>query len=103
MTRQFTVAATRRAPCTHFVCAPAASKQTSAPASARLLPHALPPTCLTTGGGELTIADLIGGLGDSKSKLGAARKTLERLEKKTAPVSAPLPGPIRQRQERKAG
>ncbi|PRW50835.1 U3 small nucleolar RNA-associated 14-like protein A [Chlorella sorokiniana] len=54
-------------------------------------------------GGELTVADLIAGLGDSKAKLGAARKTLERLEKKAAPVSAPLPGPIRQRQERKAG
>ncbi len=54
-------------------------------------------------GGELTLTDLIAGLGDSKTKLGAARKALERLEKKAAPVSAPLPGPIRQRQERKAG
>ncbi|PSC76740.1 U3 small nucleolar RNA-associated 14-like protein A isoform A [Micractinium conductrix] len=54
-------------------------------------------------GGELSVADLIAGLGDSKAKLGAVRKTLERLEKKAAPVSAPLPGPIRQRQERRAG
>ncbi|KAL4441441.1 hypothetical protein ABPG77_001945 [Micractinium sp. CCAP 211/92] len=54
-------------------------------------------------GGELTVADLIAGLGESKSKLGAARKALEKLEKKAAPVAAPLPGPIRQRQERKAG
>lgn len=51
----------------------------------------------------MTVADLIAGLGDSKSKLGAARKALERLEKKATPVAAPLPGPIRQRQERKAG
>ena len=54
-------------------------------------------------GGELTLTDLIAGLGDSKAKLGAARKALERLEKKATPVSAPLPGPVRQRQERKAG
>ncbi|KAI3427018.1 hypothetical protein D9Q98_006960 [Chlorella vulgaris] len=53
--------------------------------------------------GELTMADLIQGLGDSKGKLGAARKALERLERRTAPVAAPLPGPIKQRQERKAG
>jgi hypothetical protein len=49
------------------------------------------------------MADLIQGLGDSKGKLGAARKALERLERRTAPVAAPLPGPIKQRQERKAG
>lgn len=57
----------------------------------------------TGGKGELTLTDLIAGLGDSKAKLGAARKTLERLEKKAAPVAAPLPGPIRERQTRKAG
>lgn len=60
----------------------------------------LPPS---TAGGELTVSDLIAGLGDGKGKLGAARKALERLEKKAAPVAAPLPGPIQQRQERKAG
>lgn len=49
------------------------------------------------------MGDLIAGLGDSKGKLGAARKALERLEKKGQPVAAPLPGPIKQRQERKAG
>ena len=54
-------------------------------------------------GGELTVSDLIAGLGDSRAKLGAARKVLEKLDKKAAPVAAPLPGPIRQRQERKAG
>lgn len=59
--------------------------------------------CAPGGGGDLTLTDLISGLGDSKSKLGAARKALERLEKRATPVSAPLPGPIRQRQERKAG
>eukprot|EP00887_Chlorella_sp_A99_P001155 scaffold14.g1155.t1 len=53
--------------------------------------------------GELTVADLIAGLGDGKAKLGAARKVLERMEKKAAPVAAPLPGPIRARQERRAG
>lgn len=53
--------------------------------------------------GDLKLTDLIAGLGDSKIKLGASRKTLEKLERKAAPVSAPLPGPIRQRQERKAG
>lgn len=60
------------------------------------------PLCAAAAG-ELTVGDLIAGLGDSKAKLGAARKALERLEKKAAPVAAPLPGPIRQRQERKAG
>lgn len=49
------------------------------------------------------MADLIAGLGEGRSKLGAARKVLERLEKKAAPVAAPLPGPIRARQERRAG
>ncbi|KAK9806336.1 hypothetical protein WJX72_010623 [[Myrmecia] bisecta] len=66
----------------------------------------LQPSVLSAGeaaAGELTIADLVGGLGDSKRKLGAARKTLEKLDKKAEPVAAPLPGPIRQRQERKAG
>ena len=54
-------------------------------------------------GVELTVSDLIAGLGDSRGKLGAARKVLEKLEKKAAPVAAPLPGPLRHRQERKAG
>lgn len=48
--------------------------------------------------------DLIAGLGtEGRSKLGAARKLLERLERRSAPVPAPLPGPIQARQERKAG
>lgn len=55
------------------------------------------------GSGDLTIADLIGGLGSSAQKLGPALKTLEKLEKKDSPLSAPLPGPIRDRQQRKAG
>lgn len=62
-----------------------------------------PAPALAAAGGELTVSDLIAGLGDGKGKLGAARKALERLEKKAAPVAAPLPGPIQQRQERKAG
>ena len=58
------------------------------------------PVLCAAAGGELTVSDLIAGLGDSRGKLGAARTVLE---KKAAPVAAPLPGPIRQRQERKAG
>ena len=53
-------------------------------------------------GEKLSVMDLIDSLGSSRSKLGAARKSLERLSKKAAPVEAPLPGPIRERQERKA-
>lgn len=50
------------------------------------------------------VSDLIAGLGtEGRSKLGAARKLLERLERRSAPVAAPLPGPIQARQERKAG
>ena len=51
----------------------------------------------------MTLNDLISSLGSGRAKLGAARKTLERLEKKATPVEAPLPGPIRARQERRAG
>lgn len=46
--------------------------------------------------------DLIAGLGENRSKLGAARKSLEKLSKKASPLDAPLPGPIQERQERKA-
>lgn len=49
------------------------------------------------------MTDLIAGLGDGSTKLGAARRELERLERRAAPVAAPLPGPIRARQERRAG
>lgn len=34
--------------------------------------------------------------------MGPARKSLERMSKRSAPVQAPLPGPIQERQERKA-
>jgi hypothetical protein len=47
---------------------------------------------------------MMGALGnDGGGKLGAARKLLEKMEAKTAPVSAPLPRTIKERQERKAG
>ena len=59
---------------------------------------------VTSGGqGELSIADLMKGLGDAKSKMGPARKALLKMAKQAEPLTAPLPGPIRERQERKAG
>ena len=50
----------------------------------------------TTGGkeGELQLSDLIKGLGKSRKKLGPARKTLERLQRKGAAVAAPLPSNV---------
>lgn len=53
--------------------------------------------------GELSIADLMRGLGDAKTKLGPARKALLKMAREAEPISAPLPGPVRERQERKAG
>ena len=59
---------------------------------------------LPSGGqGELSIADLMKGLGDAKTKLGPARKALLKMAKQAEPLTAPLPGPVRERQERKAG
>lgn len=55
------------------------------------------------GGGELRLSDLVAGLGEAKGKLGANRKLLERLDKKGAPIEAPLPRAVRERQERRAG
>ncbi len=52
--------------------------------------------------GELRLSDMVAGLGDSRRKLGAARKALERLERRGAPVAAPLPTPVAQRLQRKA-
>ena len=43
------------------------------------------------------------GLGDAKNKLGPARKALLKMAKQSEPLPAPLPGPVRERQERKAG
>lgn len=56
-----------------------------------------------TGEGELTLEDLISNLGDGRAKLGSAKKTLEKLTRKSVPVDAPLPGPVKARQERRAG
>lgn len=53
-------------------------------------------------GETLSVDDLIAGLGDARAKLGPARKSLEKMSKRSAPLQAPLPGPIQERQERKA-
>ena len=53
--------------------------------------------------GELSIADMMKGLGDAKSKLSPARKALTKMAKQAEPLATPLPGPIWERQERKAG
>ena len=52
--------------------------------------------------GELKLSEMLAGLGESRKKLGSARKALERLERRGAPVAAPLPGPIKERAQRKA-
>ena len=54
-------------------------------------------------GGALRIADLVGALGKDRAKLGAARKLLERLDKRAEPVAPPLPSQVRARKERQAG
>eukprot|EP00890_Picochlorum_soloecismus_P006277 jgi/Picsp_1/6650/NSC_03993-R1_protein len=53
-------------------------------------------------GESLSVDDLIAGLGGARAKLGPARKSLEKMAKRSAPLQAPLPGPIQERQERKA-
>ena len=56
--------------------------------------------------GELQISDLLGALGrgPGRSALDArSRKTLERLEKRSAPVEPSLPATIRARKQRQAG
>ncbi|KFM25617.1 U3 small nucleolar RNA-associated protein 14 [Auxenochlorella protothecoides] len=53
--------------------------------------------------GDLSVSDLLQGLGNAQTKLGKARKTLLRMEAKESAVAPPLPGLIRQRLERKAG
>jgi hypothetical protein len=56
--------------------------------------------------GELQISDLLGALdrGPGRGGLDArARKTLERLEKRSAPVEPALPATIRARKQRQAG
>jgi len=56
--------------------------------------------------GELQISDLLGALGKGpgRSALDArSRKTLERLEKRSAPVEPSLPATIRARKQRQAG
>ena len=62
-------------------------------------------TCGQAGdaGGELSVADLVAGLGADRARLGAARKALERLGRRAAPVAAPLPDRIAARKERQAG
>lgn len=56
--------------------------------------------------GELQISDLLGALGSGpgRNALDArSRKTLERLEKRSAPVEPSLPATIRARKQRQAG
>ena len=43
------------------------------------------------------------GLGPERAKLGSARKALERLGRRAAPVAAPLPDRIAARKLRQAG
>lgn len=59
--------------------------------------------CNRSGDGELRLSDLLEGLGDAKHQLNASRKVLERLEKRSTPVAAPLPRLVQERQVRKAG
>eukprot|EP00879_Flechtneria_rotunda_P017580 GHRR01018430.1.p1 GENE.GHRR01018430.1~~GHRR01018430.1.p1 ORF type:complete len:147 (+),score=59.72 GHRR01018430.1:219-659(+) len=68
------------------------------------LPVAVP------GGAELRLSDLLDGLGAAGGSsqaaaagLGVARKLLEKLDKKSQPVSAPLPRTVAERLDRKAG
>eukprot|EP00879_Flechtneria_rotunda_P019030 GHRR01019979.1.p1 GENE.GHRR01019979.1~~GHRR01019979.1.p1 ORF type:complete len:341 (+),score=185.00 GHRR01019979.1:544-1566(+) len=62
------------------------------------------------GGAELRLSDLLDGLGAAGGSsqaaaagLGVARKLLEKLDKKSQPVSAPLPRTVAERLDRKAG
>ena len=61
-----------------------------------------------TGGqaGELQISDLLGALGKGRGRnaLDArSRRTLERAEKRSAPVEPSLPATIRAKKQRQAG
>ena len=58
---------------------------------------------LHTEGGELTIADLLAGLGERAGKMSKAEKQLAKLAKDSKPVDAPLPGPIKARKQRQVG
>ena len=49
------------------------------------------------------MADLVAGLGPERARLGPARKALERLARRAAPVAAPLPDRIAARKARQAG
>ena len=53
--------------------------------------------------GDLTLADLLAGLGAKSGKLTKAEKQLAQLAKASKPVDAPLPRPIRARKERQVG
>lgn len=56
-----------------------------------------------SGANELSVSDLLAGLGSNKGSTGAARKALERMHRRAVPESAPLPKPVRERAARKAG
>ena len=56
--------------------------------------------------GELQISDLLGALGKGRGRnaLDArSRRTLERVEKRSAPVEPSLPATIRAKKQRQAG
>ena len=65
------------------------------------------PLCRTGGqAGELQISDLLGALGKGRGRnaLDArSRRTLERVEKRSAPVEPSLPATIRAKKQRQAG
>lgn len=55
-------------------------------------------------GSAPSLSELLSSMDDAEAaRLGASRRDLTRLEAKSRPVSAPLPGPIKARVERRAG
>jgi hypothetical protein len=69
---------------------------------------------VSVAGGQLRLTDLLAGLSSSNGGLPAAaaaaaglkggtKKLLEKLDRRSAPVAAPLPRPVAERQDRKAG
>ena len=55
------------------------------------------------GGARLTLGDLVAGLEGGPQRQGPLARQVQRLQRRSAPVEPLLPGPIRARQQRKAG
>ena len=55
------------------------------------------------GGAKLTLGDLVAGLEGGPQRFGPLAKQVQRLQRRSAPAEPLLPGPIRARQQRKAG